>query len=126
MWQIVTSGAAFVAPLHERRLAICDRYDQIPTPSEQERLDAEIKELDELQDRIEAFIASGADPTTVLAKAYQPNLGPVIPNHYVLHVGDWQAYFRVDVANRRAKGVYLCRTTDPPALQIKSVLDNIP
>jgi hypothetical protein len=125
MWQITTSGKAFTAPIRERRDAICNRYDKLPSPPEQEKLSAELKELDALQDGLEIFLNSKVDPTTVLAKAYQPNLGPVIPNHYILQVGNWQAYFRVDLINRRAKGIYICRVGDPPTLLIKSILDNI-
>jgi hypothetical protein len=129
MWKITTSGTSFTDPIRSKYSALLNNYQRRPPPSagELEKLEADYSELDEFVARLLAFIENknDADPTAILYKAYEPNLGSVIPDIYVLQVGSWQAYFRVDSGNKKAKGIYIRHLSDSVVGQLRSILERI-
>jgi len=44
---------------------------------------------------------------------------------YVFQVGRWQAYFRVDSAGKKAKGIYIRHLDDSIVWSLRSILERI-
>jgi hypothetical protein len=129
MWEITTSGKSFTDPIRSGFSAIIRAYQRQPSPSagELEKLQADYDELEVFSAALELFIENknDLDPAAVLPKAYEPNLGPVIPDIFVLQVGRWQAYFRVDSSSKKAKGIYIRHLNDSITGQLRSILERI-
>ena len=98
-----------------------DSLEKRPPPD-----DAEVQRR---YNEIQAFVtelkkvATVDDPTTLMKPGYEDN-GTAIDGYFVLEVGSWRGFYRVDHLAKTAVGTLAINSDDQPMASLKKALDD--
>lgn len=67
-------------------------------------------------------VLKASDPTRLL-KSVRDEANNTLPNYYCLTVGEWIAYYRIDIIEKVCTGVLIRRTLDDPIETLSKALE---